>query len=155
MLFNGKRVLVPVDGTPASEAGFRWACRLINRSGALLHAVYVTEMGLEFPLTTEFVPENTPGESVLARVEAIASAEKCQVRAQLLQARHAGPAIVEEAEDRRMDLIVLGVPHRNRLGVAPLTETAAYLLEHARCQVVLCREPIEPPGQSQGDRFQG
>jgi nucleotide-binding universal stress UspA family protein len=138
-----KRILVPVNGTPASERAFRWACQLAKNTKSELHAVYVSEVPLEFPLSTEFVSEDTRGEQVLARTEAIAAEEKCRVHAQLLQGRHAGPAIAVEAEDREMEMIVLGIPFRHRVGSSVLGSTASYLLEHATCQVVLWRERVQ------------
>ena len=145
MRLNGKRILVPVNDTSASEHAFRWACQIGKHTKATLHAIYITEIPLEFPLNTEFVQEDNQGEHVLARVEAIAEEEKCKVHAQLLEARHAGPAIVLEAEDRQMEMIILGVPYRHRLGSCSLGTTATYLLEHAPCQVVFWREPILTP----------
>ena len=99
MRLNGKRILVPVDDSPVSEDAFRWSCQLAKHSKAELHLIYVNEVPMEFSLKTEFVQEDNKGEHVLARLESIAEEEKCKVHGQLLQARHAGPAIVLEAED--------------------------------------------------------
>ncbi|MDA1220245.1 MAG: universal stress protein [Chloroflexi bacterium] len=150
MRLNGKRILVPVDDTPVSEAAFRWACQLARHSKAELHAIYVTEVPMEFSLSTEFVREDNVGEHVLARLESVAEEEKCKVHAQLLQARYAGPAITLEAEDRQMEMIVLGVPYRHRLGSSTLGATPTYILEHAPCQVILWRERIPAPALSRG-----
>jgi nucleotide-binding universal stress UspA family protein len=139
---NGKRILVPVNGIPASQDAFRWACQLARQTKAELHSVYVYEVPLEFPLNTEVIQENPEGEEVLAQIEAIAGEEKWRVQAQLLQARRAGPAIALEAEDRQMEMIILGVPYRNRLGSGILGSTASYLLGHAPCMLILRREPL-------------
>ena len=150
MRLNGKRILVPVDDSPTSEEAFRWACQIARHSKAELHAVYVTEVPMEFSLSTEFVQEDNKGEHVLARLEAVAEEEKCKVHAQLLQARYAGPAIALEAEDRQMEMIILGVPYRHRLGSSTLGSTPIYLLEHAPCLVVLWRERIPASVLSRG-----
>jgi nucleotide-binding universal stress UspA family protein len=142
MLTGSKRILVPVNGIPASEHAFRWACQLAKQMRAELHVIYVSEVPLEFSLNTEFVNEDNHGEQVLARIEAIAGEERCRVHAQHLRARHAGPAITLEAEDREMEMIILGLPYRHRLGSSILGSTATYLLEHAPCQVVCWRERI-------------
>lgn len=145
MTASVKRILTPVNGSPASEHAFRWACQLAKSAKSELHAIYVAEVPLEFPLSTEFVSEDTRGDQVLGRIEAIAAEEKCRVHAQLLQGRHAGPAIVLEAEDREMELIVVGIPFRHRVGPSVLGSTASYLLEHAPCQVALWRERVQTP----------
>ena len=150
MRLNGKRILVPVDDSPTSEEAFRWACQIARHSKAELHAVYVTEVPMEFSLSTEFVQEHNKGEHVLTRVEAVAEEEKCKVHAQLLQARYAGPAIALEAEDRQMEMIILGVPYRHRLSSSTLGSTPIYLLEHAPCPVVLWRERMPAPVLSRG-----
>ena len=150
MRLNGKRILVPVDDSPASEEAFRWACQMARHSKAELHAVYVNEGPMEFALSTEVVQEDNKGEHVLARMEAVADEEKCKVHARLLAARYAGPAIALEAEDRQMEMIVGGVPYRHRLGSSTLGSTPTYLLEHATCLVVLWRERIPVPALSRG-----
>ncbi len=139
---NGKRILVPVNGTPASQDAFRWACQMARHTKAELHSIYVYEIPMEFPLNTEVLQENTEGEKVLAQIEAIAGEEKWKVQAQILQARRAGPAIALEAEDRQMETIILGLPYRNRSGSGELGSTAGYLLGHAPCKLILRREPI-------------
>ena len=85
-------------------------------------------------------PGDGPGEQVLTRLEEIAQARKCKVNAQLLQARHAGPAIAMEAEDRKMDLIIVAIGHNQRVGAHPLGSTTSYLLRHAPCQVLIWRD---------------
>jgi nucleotide-binding universal stress UspA family protein len=150
MRLNGKRILVPVDETPVSEAAFRWACQLARHSKAELHAIYVTEVPMEFSLSSEFVRYDNRGEEILSRLESVAEEEKCRVHAQLLQARYAGPAIALEAEDRQMELIILGVPYRHRMGSSSLGATPAYILEHVSCQVILWREPIPETSVSRG-----
>ena len=140
-----KRILVPVNGIRASQDAFRWACHLARQNKAELHSVYISEIPLEFPLNTEFVEDNPRGEQVLSRIESIAAEEKCRVQAQLLQARHAGPAIALEAEDRNMEMIILGLPYGRRFGPNPLGSTASYLLNHAPCQILFWREPPPTP----------
>jgi hypothetical protein len=44
-----------------------------------------------------------------------------------------------------MEIIILGIPYRQRLGPCLLGTTATYLLEHASCQVVFWRERIPIP----------
>ncbi len=139
------RVLAPVNGSEACEAAFKWSCDFAKNSKAELYAVYVNEVPLELPLNTEFAPGEGHGEQVLTRLEGIAESRKCKVNAQLLQARHAGPAIAMEAEDRNMDLIIVGIAHNQRVGAHPLGSTTSYLLRHAPCQVIIWRDSAPTP----------
>ncbi|MCI0859257.1 MAG: universal stress protein, partial [Chloroflexi bacterium] len=86
------------------------------------------------------------GERVLARIEAVAAEEKCKdVKAKILRARHAGPAIVMETEDRHMEAVILGIPYRRRFGSCSLGSTATYVFNNASCQVIFWRERAPAP----------
>ena len=143
---DANRILVPVNGDQASEHVFRWACQLARQSKAHLHAVHVIEVPLEMPLESEIGEATDRGEEILARIEVIASEEKLKdVHARSLRARHAGPAIVMEAEDRQMDAVILGVPYRRRFGSCTLGTTSSYIFNNAPCQVIFWRERAPTP----------
>ena len=143
MHFNGKRILVPVDGSTAADNAFRWACQIAKHSKAELHAIYIDEIPLELPLDTHFTGEDNIGEHILNDIEQIADEEKCKVKAQLLKARHTGPAIVLEAADREMEMIILGAPFQNTVSLNSISNLGIYLLQHAHCQVIIWRENLE------------
>ena len=84
---------------------------------------------------------NADGEHILSRIERIASEEKCKVQAQLLKARQAGPAIVLEATNRNMNMIIIGLPYKQPNSPRSLGSTASYLLDHANCELLFWREP--------------
>ncbi len=146
MRLNTKRILVPVNGDRVSERSFRWACQAARESKAELHALYVIEVPLELPLEAEITEDIDRGEDILAQIEAIGAQEKCKsVQARFLRARHAGPAIVLETEDRQMDLIIIGIPYRRRFGSCDMGSTADYIFHNAACQVIFWRESATPP----------
>jgi nucleotide-binding universal stress UspA family protein len=64
------------------------------------------------------------------------------VSGELLQARDRGHAIVDEAADRQVDAIVMGVGFERTLGEFHVGTAAQYVLTHAPCQVLLYREPV-------------
>ena len=135
---NAKSILVPVNGDTAGERAFRLACRLAKENKAKLQALHVIEVKHELPLDAEV--DASHGESVLDRIEAVSQEEKYRVEAQYLQARRAGPAIVQEALQRETELIVLGIPYKRHMGRFTVGETASYLLQNAPCPVILWRE---------------
>ena len=142
MRLDAKRIMVPVNGDTISERAFRWACHTARESKAELHAIYVMEVPLELPLEAEITEDINRGEEVLARIEGIAAQEKCKtMEASFLRARHAGPAIVLETEDRHMDLVIMGIPYRRRFGACDMGTTANYIFHNAACQVILWRDP--------------
>lgn len=144
------RILTPVNGTEASEQAFRWACQLARHNRADLHAIYVFEVPMEFPLgAARGRSELMEGEKILQQVEEIADSEHCRVNTTMVEARNAGPAIVLEAADKDFDLLVIGVPfHGAAAPVAPVAagSTPDYVLKNAPCQVVVSREPASGNG---------
>ena len=72
MKLNAKRILVPVNGDPATEQAFRWACHLARHSKAQLHAIHVIEVPLDLPMEEENPEAIAKGEEILGRIEAIA-----------------------------------------------------------------------------------
>ena len=136
------RILVPIKGDRAGEEAFRLACGLSKENKAKLYALYIIEVKQELPLDAEV--DSSQGEAILGRIEAVSQEEKCRVEAEFLQARQAGPAIVQESIERRIGLIVLGVPYKRRFGQFTLGETPAYILKNSSCPVILWREQVAP-----------
>jgi nucleotide-binding universal stress UspA family protein len=97
---------------------------------------------MDRPLEYEDAQATDRSEKILARMEAIASSEKYRhLQARSLRARHAGPAVVLEAEDRKMDAVILSVPFKRRFGSCGMGATASYVFDNASCRVILWREP--------------
>jgi len=134
-----RQILVPVDGSQASLGALALACFLARRNRGTVYAVYVIEVARTLPLDAELVPEAQRGEEILAQAEQVAASLDYQVAGELLQARDAGHAIVDEAIEREVDGIVLGIGYKRPLGEVQLGHTAQYILRNAPCQVILCR----------------
>ena len=141
MKTNHNRILVPSNGSKACEDAFRWACHLAKRSKSELHSIYISEIPFKYHLNSESELPSSDGEFILSRIEKIASEEKYKVQAQLLKARQAGPAIALEAANRNMDMIIVGIPYKQPNAPRNIGTTTSYLLDHARCELILWREP--------------
>ena len=135
------RILVPSNGSKACEYAFKWACQVAKHSKSELYSIYISEIPLKYPLNSDYEVGNADGEHILSRIERIASEEKCKVQAQLLKARQAGPAIVLEATNRNMNMIIIGLPYKQPNAPRSLGSTASYLLDHANCELLLWRAP--------------
>ena len=136
---TAKRIMVPVTGRRFGEEAARLAFRMGHTDGAKVHALYVIELGHEYPLDADLPRETADAERTLARIEALSHEERCPADTALVQARHAGPAIVQEAMDRNIDLIAMEAGHKT--GSRVLSETAEYVLKNAPCPVLIWREP--------------
>jgi len=136
-------ILVPAKGTPDDDDAVRLACIIARKNKAKITVIYVIEVQRTLPLEAEIPTEVEKGELALDRAELIAAEADYQVSTDLLQARMAGPAIVDEARDIGAGLIILGIPYRTHLGEFYLGSTTTYVLKNAPCRVWVCRESME------------
>jgi basic amino acid/polyamine antiporter, APA family len=139
-----RNVLVPVVGRRASEAAVDLACRLASERRGAIVALTVLEVPLELPLDAE-LPESMERKAheLLDEVRAIGDAYGVDVVGRLVRARRAGRAIVEEAERRNSEIVVMGAPrhdeHRRRGRI--FGGTVDYVLKNAPCRVMVAAAP--------------
>jgi len=137
-----KKVLVPISGTKADEEAIRLSCRLAKKAGGKIYVTYVIQVDRSLPLDAEVKPEIDKAEQVLDQAEYIAEEQDYNVETDLLQSREIGPAIVDEAIERGVDLITIGLSYEKKFGAFSMGDTIPYILKNAPCWVLICREPI-------------
>ena len=135
-----KKILVPVVGTEADEEAMKLACRLAKKDKGKVWAVSVVAVKRALPLDAEIDSEIQNAETVLDRVEGIAEEEDYEVETDVLQAREAGSAIIDEAVERGVDLILMGIQYKRRFGQFSLGNVAPYVLKNAPCPVILYQQ---------------
>jgi nucleotide-binding universal stress UspA family protein len=131
------KILVPVIGTEADDEAVRLACRLAKRNKGKIWAVYVVTVKRTLPLDAEIEPEIRKAEEILDHAESIAEEQDYEIETDLLQAREAGPTIVDEAVEREVDLILIGITYKKRFGQFSLGSVVPYVLKNAPCRVIL------------------
>ena len=131
------KILVPVVGTQADEEAMKLACRLAKKDKGKIWAFYVIIIKRALPLEAEIEPEIQKAESILDHIEMVAEEQDYEVETDILQAREAGPAIIDEAVERRIDLILMGVKYKRRFGQFSLGNVVPYVLKNAPCPVIL------------------
>jgi nucleotide-binding universal stress UspA family protein len=143
-----KRILVPVNGSKVDDNVIQLACQLARRSRGKVYVTYVIQLERTLSLDVEVKSEVDRGEEALDAAECCA--EKCdyEVSTDLLQARAVGPALVNEAVERSIDLIVIGLDYKTRFGEFSLGEVVPYVLKNAPCPVIVLREPVSPKVRS-------
>ncbi len=137
-----KRVLVPINGTRADEEAIKLACKLAKRAKGRIYVTYVIQVDRTLPLDAEIEQEIQRGEEFLDRAERIAEEQDYEVRTDLLQAREIGPAVVDEAIERGVDLVVIGLSYKKKFGEFSLGNVVPYVLRNAPSWVLVTREPI-------------
>ena len=101
-----------------------------------INRIYIDLIGRE-PLDAEMEPEIKKAEGILDHMASVAEEQDYEIETDLLQAREAAPAIVDEAVERVVDLILMGVTYRTRFGQFSLGTVAPYVLKNAPCRVIL------------------
>jgi nucleotide-binding universal stress UspA family protein len=136
-----RKILVPVIGTTADEEAIRLGCQLASKNRAKIFVVYVITIKRALPLNAEIEPDIRKAEEILDRMEGVAEEEDYEIETDLIQARDAGPAIIDEAVDREVDLILIGIAYKTRFGQFSLGSVVPYILKNAPCRVILYHQP--------------
>ena len=111
-----------------------------------VHALHVVVMPRALPLDADSKDDAAFGEALLAKAEEVAEERfGRRIHTDLLQARDAGPAIVEEVHEKGIGAVVLGFRRHRGFGERMVGATADYVMKHAPCRVVI-NVPAEPGG---------
>ena len=116
--FEYERLLVPMLGVlEVDDPALKVAAVLLggNEHGevALLHVI---EVPFERNLDVDDEGAVTTADEILSRGEAVLKEAGVRVRLSTVQARAAGPAIVDDANELGSDLIVMGLRYKKRFG---------------------------------------
>jgi basic amino acid/polyamine antiporter, APA family len=133
--------IVPIFGTDVDASALRAAAKLVGE-GATVEAVYILRVPNQLSLDAGLHDEEQLGLSVLESARVVGRKSGLKVQTRLIRTRSPGAAIVEEAERQNAEIIYLGTAH------APPAErslgpTAAYLLSHRPCRVVIETSPAD------------
>lgn len=118
------------------------ACSIAKKNKGKVFAVHVIEVRRSLPLDAEMPEEAAAGEEILTRAERTAAEVDFRIEGELLQAREAGHAIVDEAMERGVDLILMGAEHKSPMGEYQMGRLTQYVLRAAPCSVWLWRHPV-------------
>ncbi|MBO0778805.1 MAG: universal stress protein [Ktedonobacteraceae bacterium] len=118
-------------------------CQMAKGARRKVHLVHVIEVPRALPLKAVLTRESERADKLLNAAMQIAGRVGCEAVAEVVQARDAGPAIVDEAKDHHCALILIGLVRQNR---AELGKTVPYVLANSPCRVWLVQDP--PPVKS-------
>jgi APA family basic amino acid/polyamine antiporter len=141
-----RSILVPLAPGRGTEEALDVACRLATERGARIAAIAVVEIPLELPLDAHLELEENEANELLDDARTVGDSYGVDVLGRLARSRSPGRAIVDEAERRQSEIIVMGAPRRGRRrGV--FGGTTDFVLRHAPCRVmvVAARSAPEPP----------
>ena len=132
-----QKILVPVVGSEADAEAIKLAVRLAKKEKGKIWSVYVVTIKRALPLDAEIKPEIEKAEAILDHMEILAEEEDYEVETDILHAREVGPAIIDEAVERGVNLILMGISHKRRFGQFSLGNVVPYVLKNSPCPVIL------------------
>ena len=139
-----RTLLIPLLGTTSDEDPIRLGALLLADHGGQAVVLHVIEVGFERSL------DQTDPAAVDFAHEAVGKAEEfyesrgIAVRTSVVQARSAGPAIVDEAIESHADLVLMGLPYKKRFGGAwDAGRTVPYVMRNLKAPVWCLRTATE------------
>lgn len=146
--------LIATDGSEAAHQAGSAAARLLNPKAEVVYVSVIPEP--ESPMDTAgglVGPTMTAGEATAqeqeerlagtdaldATVDAVGDPGAGRL---LITGSEPGPALVELAEERRADVVVMGAEHRSLFQRLLVGSASSYVVRHAPCAVLVV--PYEP-----------
>ena len=135
--------MLPICGKEVDETAFLVAAWLAKTCKTSVRALHVIEVSRDRPLDSDLDEEAAIGEQILEKIEGLAKVEKCTIEAEIIQARSAGHAIVQEVQTRNIQTIVLGTSKIRGTTGEYFGRTISYILRNTDCEVIIWRDGID------------
>jgi len=143
-LLTFERILVPLAGTEADEAVLRLTALLLGGTGGQASLIHVIEVPFERQLDAEDPSAVAFADEILGRAETFLADREVDVRTGIAQARAAGAAIVDDAAEQAVDLIVMGLRYKKRFGGGwDAGRTVPYVMRNSPAPVWCLRAETE------------
>jgi nucleotide-binding universal stress UspA family protein len=134
-----EKVLLATDGSQHSEGAIREAIIFAAKCSSKLYACMALEINPEYATTSTnvFEKEEAEAEAHLESIKARAEKEGLSCETTLHEGIDAAEAIVEDAAEKKVDMIVIGRHGRKGLLKALMGEVAAKVVTNASCKVLV------------------
>ncbi len=116
-------------------------CQMAKGAKRKVHLVHVIEVPRALPLKAVLTQESERADQMLNSAITIAERVGCDAVAEVVQARDAGTAIVDEARDHNCALLLIGLVRSNNKSQSELNKTVSYVLANSTCRVWLVQDP--------------
>lgn len=134
--FDFQRVLVPVSGTDIDHSALQLVALLLSGTKGEAALLHVIEVPFERQLDVQDEDAVARADQLLDGAAAILQGEGVTVRRSVVQARTAGAAIVDDAVEASVDLIVMGLAYKRRFGGAwDAGRTVPYVMRNSTAPV--------------------
>ncbi|WP_030243093.1 universal stress protein [Streptomyces sp. NRRL S-350] len=143
------RIVVGVDGSPASEQALRWAVGYAKAVGGTISAIAAWEYpafygwaGQGVPTVETLNPEELAGRTLAETVTRVVGSDPAVPITEGVMPGHAATALLEAAKGAA--LLVVGSRGLGGFSGVLLGSVSRHLTEHAPCPVVVVREGQAP-----------
>jgi nucleotide-binding universal stress UspA family protein len=140
------KILFPTDFSPFGQEALKWATALARDTGASLVIVHVEEPPMAYGGGELYFPaeEGTREQLQQMLVKVLPSDPNVRYEHKLLVGDPAS-AIVQAAEDEKVDFIVLGTHGRTGLSRLLMGSVAENVVRKAKCPVLTVKHPSAVP----------
>jgi nucleotide-binding universal stress UspA family protein len=137
-----RSILLPISSDSVDDMMTATALQLAAESGTSLVVLYPIEVPLTESVSAVMEHETEEAERQLREAAALGREYGVNVITRIVRTRNIGQAIVQEAERRRSEIIVLGARDRDKPGQRLFGRRIDYVLRHAHCRVMVGAEPV-------------
>ena len=138
--FCKRNILVAISGKELDTEIVTLACNLSKTKKGSVFVVFGIEVPRKLPIDAELPEETAAASSALETAANVAQQVQVHVDPEIIQSRHFGQSLVEEAIAHECILLIVGLPYQIGIGGNfDLGETADYVLKNAPCKVWLVR----------------
>ncbi len=136
---NLTRILVPLlHENETTDRTVALATQMARHRNGNVEVVAVLEVPMMLPLDARVEEDERQALALLDRAESIAARSATRINKRLLKARSAGVAIVHEAEEKAVDLIIIAnTPVRVRGSMQQIDPAVEYVMRNAPCEVLV------------------
>ncbi len=144
-------ILVPLlSRNEATDRIVALAAQMARQRNGNVELLAVIEVPFTLPLNARVEQDEKRALEVLDHAESVAMRIAVKIHKRILKARTAGLAIVREAEEQAVDLILIAnTPVRVRGNVQQIDPTVEYVMRNAPCEVLVLSQ-----GQTSAPAFQ-
>ena len=146
-------ILVPLlRMNEATDRIVALAAQMARQRNGNVEALAVIEVPFTLPLNAYVEQDEKLAFEALNRAGSVATSVAVRINKRILKARSAGLAIVREAEEKGIDLILIAnAPVRVRGNIQQIDPTVEYVMRNAPCEVLVLSQGFTGASSSAGD----
>lgn len=134
-----EKILLATDRSEYSEGAIREAIKFASKCSSKMYVALTLETNPEYETigSNVFEKEEKEANAYLDSIKTRAAKDGVSCETALLESTDAAEAIVNEATEKKVDMIVIGRRGRKGVAKALMGETAAKVITHSPCKVLV------------------